>query len=158
LTSNSNKSDIVNGRKLTGLEIALAQKVFKNDIDYKRITIYARDLSIASLYVPDNIAGYTPDGDIYFRFDFQRLDYSSAEPEKQAAFVHELVHVWQWQRNVKRIREAFVREYIWHWRDYSKAYPYQCTGDEMLTSYGLEQQARLIEDYFSRLLKKSSGL
>jgi hypothetical protein len=136
-------------RQLTQGEMKLVRSVFGDSINLPRVKVHD-DKYI--FFQPDN-SGMTPNGEIYVHGAYS-ADYASADPDLQAFFVHEMVHVWQHQTgvlNVGVIGSAIV-EMIGQLGDYGSVYPYVLDGSKDLTDYGLEQQASIVEDYF-RLTK-----
>lgn len=96
----------------------------------------------------------TPNGEIYAARDRYSDDYSTESDSYQSLFIHEMAHVWQWQRNVKNVRLSAVREWVARRGDYDAAYKYTLyEGVEFKSYYGLEQQACIIEDYW-RVVKR----
>ncbi|WP_235185372.1 hypothetical protein [Cupriavidus metallidurans] len=84
-------------RPLTPGEIALARRVFADDIDYRQVRIHARN------YVFWQGAGYiiTPNGQMYLGRRLRHYtDFSAAGIQIQAFFIHEMAHVWQHQHGV----------------------------------------------------------
>ena len=135
-------------RPLTQNEIAMAQKIFGHALDYKIIKIHNQS---ALPFLPQNTA-MAPNNNVYMPERLYCPDYALASPSLQALFIHELVHVWQHQNKVLHVFGAFLKETVKHKFNYAAAYDYTLQKDCDLAQYGLEQQARIIEDYF--LLKK----
>jgi hypothetical protein len=96
---------------------------------------------------PENRA-MSPNGEIYARGLSYSCDYSSVPNgqydllDTQAMFVHEMTHVWQSQSGVNMILNGLNRRY-----DYN----FTQLGTIAFTQYGIEQQAQLVQDYFSLL-------
>ena len=130
-------------RILTSNEIALAKKVFKNSINYKEVKIHDNKYIV---FQPNN-SGMTPNGEIYVSGVYKK-DYSSQSASMQAFFIHEMVHVWQYQLKILSPVTAAITESIKHFFDYSKAYEYTLDGTKDLLDYNIEQQASIVEDYF----------
>jgi hypothetical protein len=129
-------------RALTSGEIALAQRLYKDSIDYSTVKIHnEKYLPIQ----PDN-SGMTPNGEIYIAGAYEQ-DYSTAETKVRAFFIHEMAHVWQYQLNILSPVGAAIAEYILNVFDYAKAYKYELAPMKDLLRYRIEQQAQIIEDY-----------
>ena len=58
--------------------------------------------------------------------------------------IHEFVHVWQIQQGVKMVRHAL----------FDRRYRYALKEGKAFFQYGIEQQAKIVEDYF---LKREKG-
>lgn len=130
-------------RKLTSGEITLAKKVFKAVIDYSKVKVHDGKYAF---FQPNN-SGMSPNGEIYIAGVY-RKDYSSQSAAMQGFFIHEMVHVWQYQLNILNPITSAIWESIIHLLDYSKAYEYELDGTKDILDYKIEQQAAIIEDYF----------
>jgi len=130
-------------RKLTSGETALAKKVFKASIDYSKVKIHNEKYAF---FQPNN-SGMTPNGEIYIAGVY-RKDYSLQSSAMQGFFIHEMVHVWQYQLKILNPITAAIGESVIHFFDYSKAYEYSLDGTRDILEYNIEQQAAIIEDYF----------
>lgn len=138
-----------NDRALTPGEIQMAQRMFKTSIDYNKVVIHNGkyfDLT-KRITQPDNTF-MTPNGEIYAPPNVYSNDYSGESEEFKAVIIHEMSHVWQWQRNIKNVRTSAIGEVIWHLGDYDAAYYYKLQEYTDLKEFGLEQQATIIEDYY----------
>ena len=135
-------------RTLTGAEIRLARSVFRDSIDYARVTVHARRY----VFFQPAASGMTPNGNVYACGDAHRADYASCDIDRRAFFIHEMAHVWQHQNRVLRVRTSAVRLMIRHGFRYAHAYRYTLTRDRDLLDYNLEQQASIIEDYYRVIL------
>ena len=72
-------------------------------------------------------------------------------PRARSLLVHESVHVWQFQRQGWRYALGAVAEQARAWlRTGSRrsAYHYTLSPERPLQTYGYEQQAQMIQDYF----------
>lgn len=118
-------------RELTAGEKLLIQSVFVDQIDLELPRVYA------SYWV---IRGYaiSPNGNIYFHPADYLLDFSQARLGKQAWFIHEMTHVWQVQQGMRIIRKAL----------FDRRYQYLLQAGKSFLSYGIEQQAQMVQDYF----------
>jgi len=67
----------------------------------------------------------------------------------KAIFIHELAHVWQHQNNVLSVKLHGIFTAVEHLFQYEKAYAYDLDINKDLLDYSMEQQAAIIEDYFS---------
>jgi len=131
-------------RRLTNNEIKMLEELYGPFLRYNEIWIHNAS------YLPLNIQfdnyTMTPNGEMYFMPDNYRQDYSYADDDLQYVFIHESVHIWQYQRGMH------VRLYGLYslFSDYS----YSLHG--VLTDYSMEQQAVIIADYWA--IKKKGYL
>lgn len=134
-------------RSLTDGEIALAKTVFGDAVDYGRVRLYGQRILPPGLQKKHQAVA------VGNRISFPRSANSadfSKEPDaqKQSVFIHELVHVWQHQNRVLSTPREAARETLKHKFNYARSYPYRLDPVRDLTSYGFEQQAAMIQDYF----------
>ena len=120
-------------RSLTVDEKALAYSVFGDSLETRQI-----QLKIA-WWVLKNYA-VSPNGTIYFNKANWVEDFSKAALSKQSWLIHELTHVWQLQRGLKVVRGALI----------NRRYSYVLQAGKPFFAYGIEQQARIVQDYFVR--------
>lgn len=127
------------GRCLTPGERAIAAAVFGAALDPAPVRVHrARWWPLQPKQVamaPDGALWFHPAGDLW------RADFGDAHPALTALFVHELVHVWQYQRGVRLPlrRHPFCR------------YRYTLVPDRPLARYGIEQQAMIVQHAWDRL-------
>jgi len=134
-------------RRLTEGEITLAKSVFGDAIDYARVSLHGKRI------LPPGIQRKHQAVAVGNRISFPRDAYSDdfskeTNPNKQSVFIHELVHVWQHQNHVLSTPREAVRETLKHKFNYSNSYHYTLLPKRDLTSYGFEQQAAIVQDYF----------
>lgn len=81
-------------RLLTSGEIAMSRLIFKDAIDYSKVWIH-----LGGLIHTKTGNAMTPAGEIYLPKDdyLKTPDYSKATGENRHWFIHEMVHVWQYQ-------------------------------------------------------------
>jgi hypothetical protein len=132
-------------RSLTQGERDLARSMFRDSIDFSRVRVHDDKYMF---FQPDN-SGMTPNGEIYVDGIYS-ADYSGESPQRQAFFIHEMVHVWQYQTGILTagVIGSAILEMIGRAGDYDSAYPYVLDSSKDLTDYNLEQQASIVEDYF----------
>jgi hypothetical protein len=124
------------GRAMTAREIALAQSVFRDAIDYAKVRIHKRKWwwfqSPKITMAPDGHLWFHPDNDLFCE------DFCDRDLALQGLFIHELVHVWQHQQGVflPLKRHPFCR------------YDYSLKPGWKLDRYGIEQQAEIVRHYF----------
>lgn len=126
-------------RLMTPGEINIAKTIFGNAIIYPRVWIHYDS------YFPFGLQGknvaMAPNGEIYMRDYYYAHDFSSiSNIDKQHAFIHELTHVWQYQKGMwVRTRGLF---------SWAADYHYDFKENKSLQDYTMEQQAQIIADYF----------
>ena len=129
-----NKHLMVQKRLLTHAEKQLAMSVFGTSIKLEHIQIVAHRLVLKNYAI-------SPNGNIYFHPENWCEDFTQDTILKQSWFIHELVHVWQYQQGVKLIRTAL----------FDRKYNYVLQQGKQFFQYGIEQQAQMVQDYFIRL-------
>jgi RHS repeat-associated protein len=129
--------DMLGLRGLTQGEIALAQQMFGDSIDYNSVEIEQGWI----LGLPwGNTPAMAPNGNIYFQSTYYSPDFSTESLDRQGLFIHEMTHVWQYQGG-----ESVM------WRGiFERSYYYNVTCGDDLIDYDLEQQGQIVMDYFFR--------
>jgi hypothetical protein len=124
----------------------MAALLFGAAIDYARVRIYNRRYLPFGLQ-PKNCA-MTPNGSLYFHSSCCLRDFSSGSEQARHWFLHEMVHVWQYQLGFPvRLRGA-VRLGL--------NYDYTLAVGKTLSDYNMEAQGDLLADYFA-LRYRASG-
>lgn len=128
-------------RPLTQREIALAASVFGPALDPGPVRVHrAKYWAFHPWWVT-----MAPDGHIWCHplGPNWSPDYAAEAPGFQAHFVHEMVHVWQYQvgGHLGFRRPPFAR------------YAYALTPGKAFHHYGLEQQAMIVEQAFRARLR-----
>lgn len=118
-------------RALTVGEKQLAISVFGDSLNLEGIQIKT------AWWVLKNYA-VSPNGNIYFHPKDYLADFSSTSLNYQSWLIHELTHVWQLQHGLKVVRGALL----------NRRYQYELIKGKPFFSYGIEQQARMVQDYF----------
>lgn len=124
-------------RYLTIGEKAIAYSVFADALVMDDIQLKT------AWWVLKNYA-VSPNGYIYFHPDNWIEDFAETSLANQAWLIHELTHVWQVQQGMKVVRRAMI----------NRRYDYVLKSGKSFFHYGIEQQARMVEDYF---LHKQTG-
>ena len=125
-------------RSLTGGEMLLAKKVFKEGIRYERVKVYNR--SYLPFGMQSREVAMTPNGSLYFREPHYRDDFSAEPGRIQHWFIHEMTHVLQHKIGMNvRMRGAF---------SWIASYNYSLPPDKKLSDFNMEQQASIVSDYF----------
>lgn len=120
-------------RKLTAGEIVLARSVFGSSITLDDVHLKTAHWVLKNYAV-------SPNGNIYFHPADWIADFSHASINKQSWLIHELTHVWQLQQGLKVVRGALI----------NRRYDYVLEAGKSFFNYGIEQQARMVQDYFVR--------
>lgn len=124
-------------RLLTQGEIRLAMELFRNQIQYNRVWIHHG--SYLPFDMQQNNTAMTPNGEMWFEKNIYREDYSSATIEYKYVFMHEMMHVWQYQHGMNVRMRGLM----------SWAVDYSYNLDKpRLSSYSMEQQASIVADYW----------
>lgn len=124
-------------RPLTSGEIAMAELLFGKSIDYERVRIHARRYMP---FQPQNCC-MTPNGSMYFHRSCFLPDYTRGDPPVVHWFLHEMVHIWQFQMGYAvRLRGA-VRIGL--------SYGYDLAAGKTLADFNMEAQGDLLADYFA---------
>ena len=118
-------------RQLTVGEMALARSVFGDSIELEQVQLKT------ACWVLKNYA-VSPNGNIYFHPADWVTDFSQSSLGKQSWLIHELTHVWQLQQGLKVVRGAMI----------NRRYDYVLNAGKPFFNYGIEQQARMVQDYF----------
>lgn len=127
-------------RRLSQSEIALAQEIFGNQINYNRIFIAQGNSRETST---------TLGGRINFSKRHYRDDYSqSKNPDALGVYFHELTHIWQEQNGVDLAGSA-ISLFFKNGGSYKKSYEYRISDLPNFTELGIEQQGEIIEDFVS---------
>lgn len=111
--------------------MTLARSVFSDSIQLDDVQLKT------AWWVLENYA-VSPNGHIYFHPDDWIADFSEANLSKQSWLIHELTHVWQLQQGLKVVRGALI----------NRRYDYILEAGKSFFHYGIEQQARMVQDYF----------
>lgn len=125
-----------NTRLLTEREIALARSVFGETIDYQKVRVDERSFI----------------GCRQFRFAYVGFNFVNCwGPLSDPHFIHEMVHVWQYQR----LGSVYIPRALWAQRtaegyDYGGVAALQQALErgKSLTDFNYEQQGDIVADYF----------
>ena len=123
-------------RLLTPGEIAMVTSIFKDSINISSVRVRRGPI----LPMQNSDTAVTPFGEIYFPEKHFMLDFSTEQSGDKHWFMHEMVHVWQYQRGMAVAIKGLMS---WH-----ADYEYELTNDKVLSDYGMEQQASIISDYW----------
>ncbi|WP_249226346.1 type IV secretion protein Rhs [Entomohabitans teleogrylli] len=125
-------------RLLTTGEIRLSRSVFGNSIKYNQVWVHCDSYFPFGLQNPKY--AMAPNGELWFREELYRSDFSLASINEQHTFIHEMAHVWQRYNGMwVRVRGLF---------SWAADYKYRLDGKKLLKDYSMEQQASIIADYW----------
>lgn len=117
-------------RGLTDGEKALVQRIFGDQIDTGVVWMHLSPLAYSD--VAGAVASAT---EVYFYGLNRSTDYSQEDPLKVGIFIHEMVHIWQFQTS----RRYTVVE--------NDIYKYTIRANARFENFNIEQQAAMLEDY-----------
>jgi hypothetical protein len=138
----------IKSRPLTAGEIDMAKQIFKESIDYSKVRVHNEE------YLPfglqDNNTAMTPNGEMYFNRGSYKDDFSTVmEPGDKTWFMHEMVHVWQYQLGYAVKWSGFKLAVTGGYAGES-AYGYNSAeSSKTLPDYNMEQQGEIIANYFA---------
>lgn len=151
-------------RQLTPGEIAMSRLVFKDAIDYSKVWIH-----IGGMIHTKTGNAMTPAGEMYLPKDdyINNKDFSKSRPNLKHWFLHEMVHVWQYQMGVSNgwlgIKQLCKGGYTSMVESVDskkelKAYDTDLIGrdsNKKFNEFNFEQQGRIIEFYFDATFLKN---
>lgn len=141
------------GRGLTDDEIAAARTMYGDKIDYSKVRIISdKDMTFWGKILTHGGAGVTWGNTIYFPNDENKKSLYDFETQSDW-MVHEMGHVYQYQKNGWGYAPKSVWEQLTKGKD---AYSYKIEPGKDFGKYGIEQQASIIQDYYSGQLMKVS--
>lgn len=83
----------------------------------------------------------TPNGELYYNPKHYRADYSKALFRELLVFMHEMVHVWQFQLGYPVKWRGAVRIGL--------SYQYTLEENKTLSDYNMEAQGNILADYWA---------
>lgn len=126
-------------RPLTRGEIDMAWMIFEDAIDYGKVKVHAEPYLWFGLQ-PKDVA-MTPNGEIYFHESEFREDFSKENARQKKWFIHEMVHVWQFQLGYPVAIRGAIRLGL--------DYKYVLQSEKKLSSYNMESQGNLLADFYT---------
>lgn len=131
-------------RALTSGEVEMAKLVFGSSVDYAKVKVHNHGYWMFAGMQQKETA-VTPNGQMYFPRDIYEEDFSEVDVGIQAHFIHEMVHVWQYQLGypVKRVRAPRPK----------MSYAYNLDAEKKFCDYNMEAQGSIIADYFLTLFR-----
>ena len=135
-------------RPLTSGEIALCRSVFPEPLPYDQIRLIdgPRANDFAEAAFRNRNTAITLRRTVYFGTRWCG-DYACADEEDRRLFIHEMTHVWQWQRlGVVRFLIRYARDFIACHGNAAAMYRYK--DDDLPFAHSrLEAQAEMVGDY-----------
>jgi type VI secretion system secreted protein VgrG len=129
-------------RLLTKGEIAMLRKIFKDSLNYSIVKIHNRKWK----FFQNSNYAMAPYGELYDPRERFIADYSTEEEANQILFIHEMMHVWQYQQGYNVFWAGLYR-----WPLYlgGRIYKYRFEGEgKDFFEYGFEQQAEIVSHYY----------
>lgn len=126
-------------RPLRPGEVRIAAQIFRDSLDYSQVRVHNEEFLPFDLQ-PDNTA-MTPNGELYFNPKRFKEDFSASTPGDQHWFMHEMVHVWQYQLGYPVMLRGAIRIGL--------DYDYELKADKTLSDYNMEAQGDLLADYWA---------
>ncbi|WMJ68803.1 PAAR domain-containing protein [Stenotrophomonas sp. 24(2023)] len=126
-------------RSLTAGELEIARKVFGSAVDYSKVKVHNHGYWLFFGFQDKNTA-VTPNGEMYFPKGIYEEDYAALGVDKQHWFIHEMVHVWQYQL-------GYAIKWVRMFRPNMK-YEYAPSNEKRLCDFNMEQQGDIVADYF----------
>lgn len=120
-------------RALTAGEKQLAKSVFGDSLPLDDIRLKTAWWVLKGYAV-------SPNGHIYFHERDFCDDFSTQSLALRAWLVHELTHIWQIEQGIKVVRRAL----------FDRRYRYAFKAGKTFWQYGVEQQAKMVEEYYVR--------
>jgi hypothetical protein len=132
-------------RAMTAGEIAMSKRVFSDSVDYAKVRVHNDEYLWFGLQ--DDNTAMTPNGEMYFNPVRFKEDFSASVVSDRHWFMHEMVHVWQYQLGYSVKWNGLQR-----WK---LQYTYSLEPGKRLCDYDMEQQGEIIADYFAIHILKS---
>jgi hypothetical protein len=126
-------------RPLQPGEISMASSIFGSAIDYRRARVHNGEYLPFGLQ-PDDTA-MTPNGEMYFNPKHFKEDFSQSIFRDMHWFMHEMVHVWQYQLGYPVKWRGAIRIGL--------GYEHTLAANKRLHDYNMEAQGNLLSDYWA---------
>ncbi|WP_218016080.1 type IV secretion protein Rhs [Moraxella oblonga] len=118
-------------RPLTDGECQMAKSVFG-------ISLILDDIRLTTAWWVLKGYAVSPNGWVYFHKDDFCEDFSDKPLPIRAWLIHELTHCWQVQQGMAVVRRAI----------FNRKYRYVFQTGKSFFHYGIEQQAKMVEDFY----------
>ena len=126
-------------RYLTTSEIAMARALFKDSIDYSKVKVHNGEYLWFGMQPNDT--AMTPNGEMYFNSSRFQENFAASSKSNQHWFMHEMVHVWQYQLGYPVKLRGAIRIGL--------SYEYVLSEDKTLADFNMEAQGDLLADYWA---------
>jgi hypothetical protein len=126
-------------RTLTDGEIVHCRRLFGPSVDYARVRIHARGWFPFGWQLRHT--AMAPDGHVWFRPEDFRPDFDREPAWRLLWFLHEMVHVWQWQLGYPVAWRGAMRLGL--------SYRYELAADKRLGDFNMEAQGDLLADWYA---------
>lgn len=120
-------------------EALMAGQIFKTSVNYNLVRVHNEEFLPLGLQ-PNNTA-MTPNGEMYFNPSRFKEDFSLSTPNDQHWFMHEMVHIWQYQLGYPVMARGAIRIGL--------EYEYELDPAKKLSDYNMEAQGDLLADYWA---------
>ena len=139
----------VHERPLTAGEIRMAKLIFNDAVDYKKVKAHNHPW----LHINVGSVAQTPSGEMHFPDVLYKVDYSREIDLLKILFIHEMVHIWQYQLGYGvKLKGGWIGLKGGYGTG-SPAYQYDATAGASTTQkiqdFNMEQQGDIISHYFS---------
>ncbi|WP_034947467.1 hypothetical protein [Erwinia oleae] len=124
-------------RLLTPGEKLLANELFFNSVSYYQVWVHHG--SFLPFDMQGNHTAMTPLGEIWFESHVYQDDFFMATVDFQHLFLHEMMHVWQYQHGMNVMMRGLFSWAADYTYDFDK---------KRLSDYSMEQQASIVADYW----------
>jgi len=131
-------------RALTMRETSMARSVFGRGVRYHEVRVHHGGWWLF-MGMQDSHTAVTPNGEMYYPSAIYQDDFSSPfiKSTWRALFMHEMVHVWQYQMGY-----AVKRHGLTITSRGRSAYFYRLIEDSRLSDFNMEQQGNIMSDYY----------
>jgi hypothetical protein len=126
-------------RPLTAGEIDCCRSLFGDAVAVDAVRVHARGWFPFGLQL--RATAMAPDGHVWFRPEDCCADFSQAPTWRLLWFMHEMVHVWQWQLGYPVLWRGALRVGL--------SYRYELAPQRRLGDYNMEAQGDLLADWFA---------
>jgi len=135
-------------RGVTPGEMAMARLLFVDSVNYACIRVHNRGFFPPGLQ--DENTAVTPNGDMYFPQRHFREDFSTGTGADKHWFIHEMVHVWQYQLGYHVMLRGMIR--------FGLDYRYTLDDQRVLGDYNMEAQGDVLADYHALKFLKNEAV
>ncbi len=135
-------------RKLNTNEVQILKSIYFDEIDYDKVKITNQHLFSHLL---KRYSGIVFDNTIVFTKKSYKEDFS-INTSSMVLLVHEMCHVWQYQK----LNYRWIKAGIEHIKFGKSTYSYNIADHKKLSDFRFEQQGDIMADYYSLKKRNSS--